>query len=125
MTYAYIVVGAVLGAPLRYFVAGHIQNATASAFPWGTLLVNVTGCLAIGFILGLAEERDVLSREARLLLVTGFLGSYTTFSSFGFETYNLARIGEAARAAGYVGLSVVAGLAAVWLGAGVARVASR
>ena len=83
MTYLYIAVGAVAGAPLRYWVQGRVQDALpGSLFPWGTLVVNVSGCLLIGLVLTLAEEKDVLSREARLLLVTGFLGGYTTFSTF-------------------------------------------
>ncbi len=122
MTYAYIVAGAVVGAPLRYFLGRVVQEATGPGFPWGTLAVNVVGCLAIGFLLSLGEQRDYLSREARLLLVTGFLGSFTTFSAFGWETYDLFKAGDAARAGGNVVLSVALGLGAVWLGAALARI---
>ena len=121
MTYAYIIVGAMAGAPLRYFVQGRVQDATGITFPWGTLVVNVTGCLLIGILLTLAEERDVLSREARLLLVVGFLGSYTTFSTFGWETVALLRDNDIARAAGNVVLSAIGGLLGVWLGIILAR----
>lgn len=121
MTYVYIVAGAVAGAPLRYFVQGRVQDVTTSLFPWGTLVVNVTGCLLIGLLLTLAEERELLSREARLLLVVGFLGSYTTFSTFGWETYALLRDNQLFQASGNVLLSTVAGLLGVWVGTAIGR----
>jgi len=122
VTYAWIIAGAVVGAPLRYFIGTQVQGNSGS-FPTGTLAVNVTGCLLIGLILGLAEERGSLSREARLLLITGFLGSYTTFSAFGWETYSLIRGDDVFRAMSYVLLSVAGGLLAVWAGASLARLA--
>lgn len=121
MTYAYIIAGAVVGAPLRYFLQGRVQDVTPATFPYGTLVVNITGCIVIGLILTLAEDRDVFSRETRLLLVTGFLGSYTTFSTFGYETFALLRDNEVIRASGNVLLSVLAGLLGVWLGSALAR----
>jgi CrcB protein len=78
-------------------------------------------CLLIGLILGFAEVRDSLPREARLLLVTGFLGSYTTFSAFGYETYDLARTDDMFRAVFYVVASVAAGIVAAWAGANISR----
>lgn len=122
MSYFYIVLGAAAGAPLRYFLGSRIQERTGGAFPWGTLLVNVSGCLLIGLILGIAEARGSLAREARFLIVTGFLGSYTTFSAFGWETYSLARADDIARAAANVAASFVLGLAAVWAGTQLGRV---
>lgn len=121
MTYAYIVCGAVLGAPLRYFLGTQVQKLGGGGFPWGTLAVNVSGCFVIGVLATLAERHGWFGREARLLLITGFLGSYTTFSAFGWETYGLARGDEVVRAAAYVLASVAVGLAAVWAGASLAR----
>jgi len=121
VTYAYIVAGAVAGAPLRYFLASRAQAWLGGTFPWGTLLVNLSGCFAIGLLLGLTEGRGALSREARLLLVTGFLGSYTTFSAFGWETYELARGEEMVRAALNVAASVAGGVLACWAGAALVR----
>ena len=124
MNYAWVIAGAVAGAPLRYFVGSRVQSLHWGFLPWGTLAVNITGCLLIGLILGIAEQRDTLSREARLLLVTGFLGSYTTFSAFGWETYDLARSDEVVRAGAYVLVSIAGGLLAVWAGANLARLAA-
>jgi CrcB protein len=120
VTYAWIIAGAVVGAPLRYFVGTRFAVAPGE-FPWWTFVVNVTGCLAIGLVLGLSEERDWLSREARLLLVTGLLGSYTTFSAFGWETYDLMRSDEVVRAALYAAGSVVLGVIATFAGVVIAR----
>jgi fluoride exporter len=116
VTYLYIIAGACAGAPLRYFVGTQVKGGMFGGFPLGTFLVNVTGCLLIGVVLGIAESRDLLSREVRLLLVTGFLGSYTTFSAFGWETYDLIRGDQLALAVSYAALSVAVGLVAVWAG---------
>lgn len=122
MSYVYIVAGACVGAPLRYFVGTHVKAGALGAFPLRTFLVNVTGCLLIGLLMGIAESRDTLTREARLLLVTGFLGSYTTFSAFGWETFDLMRGDELPVAIGYAVASVAVGIAAVWAGAQLARI---
>lgn len=121
MAYLYIALGAVAGAPLRYYLSGKVQDIAPATFPYGTLVVNVTGCLVIGLLLSIAEDRELLSREARLLLVTGFLGSYTTFSTFGWETYELLRDVEFVRTAGNILLSVLGGLFGVWAGSAIAR----
>ncbi len=122
MTYAYIMAGAVVGAPLRYFIGTRFAGAEGG-FPWATFTINVTGCFAIGLLLGLTEERGLLSREARLLLVTGLLGSYTTFSAFGWETLDLLRSEEVLLAALYAAGSVALGILATFAGAAIARLA--
>jgi len=124
VTYAFIVLGAAIGAPLRYFVSLRLQEVTDGNFPIQTLMVNLTGCFAIGVLATLAEERDFLNREARLFLLVGLLGSYTTFSTFGWETISLLRSDEVVRAVEYVALSSIGGLLAVWAGMSVARWAS-
>lgn len=121
VSYLYVALGALVGAPLRFLVGNHVQPLIGGQFPWGTLVVNVTGCFLIGVVAALADRHDWSSGEVRLLLVTGILGSYTTFSSFSFETYYLARSDEALQAGVYVVGSVAVGLAATWVGAQVGR----
>ncbi len=114
--YLYIMGGALLGAPLRYFIGRQVTDATTGGFPFGTVAVNITGCLLIGFIATLTQERHIWNRDAHLLLVVGLLGSYTTFSAFGWETLTLLRDDQVLRAAAYVMMSTLGGLLAVWLG---------
>jgi CrcB protein len=124
VTYLYVIAGAVAGAPLRYFAASQVQGWTNWNFPTGTMFVNVTGCLLIGFIATLAEEREFINREARLLLIAGFLGSYTTFSAFGYETLELLRENHVARAMLNVVVSAALGVLAAWAGMALARMGS-
>jgi CrcB protein len=86
------------------------------------MFVNLTGCLLIGFLATLAEERDAINREARLLLIAGFLGSYTTFSAFGYETLELLRDNLVLRALLNVLLSASIGVLAAWAGMALARI---
>lgn len=114
--------GGFAGSVARYLVAGWAQRlAPGGGFPAGTLVVNVTGCLLIGVLAGLAEERGVLGTEARALLMIGLMGGFTTFSTFGLETINLLRDGEPLAAALNIGASVVLGVLAVWVGLVLAR----
>lgn len=114
--------GGFVGSVARYALGGAVHRlAPAAAFPYGTLVVNVLGCLLVGLVAGLAETRQALSPEARLFLVLGLLGGFTTFSAFGYETLALARDSEALKALANVGLHLVAGLGAAWLGITLAR----
>ncbi|MGY4517021.1 fluoride efflux transporter CrcB [Lysobacter sp. HA18] len=109
--------GGALGAMARHLVGtAMLATSTAWRFPIGTLAVNVSGCLLIGAYAALAEQMPGLNGPARLLLVTGVLGGYTTFSAFGLETMLMLRRGDALLATGYVVASVLFGLAAVWIG---------
>jgi len=109
-----IALGAALGANARYWLGVWFEQRL-SGFPWGTFTVNLSGCLAIGFVLGLTENSE-LGDTTRWLAVTGFLGGYTTFSAFSAETIALLQQGYAGRAAGYVAGSVFGGVAACALG---------
>lgn len=93
---AFVAAGAV-GAPLRYLVDAAIQDRTRGAFPWGTLAVNATGSTVLGFVTGLALY-DGVPDVPRVVLGTGFCGTYTTFSTFAFETLRLAEEGTTAEA---------------------------
>lgn len=110
-------VGGFLGSIARYTLGGWVLHMTAQErFPLSTFTVNVLGCLVVGILAGLAERYDIFGPEARLLLFTGLLGGFTTFSAFGLETVFLFRRGDAGLATGYVVASVLLGIAAVWLG---------
>ena len=113
--------GGFAGAVLRYLASGWVQSASGSpSFPWGTLAVNAAGCLAIGALSYLADTRGIIHPEARLFLIVGVLGGFTTFSAFGNETMNLIRDGENLLAAANVLASVFLCLAAVWTGRAIA-----
>lgn len=109
-------IGGFIGSAMRYLLGGYVQQSSKSIFPYGTLAVNVIGCFVIGFLSQLAENRGAFSSEARAFVFIGILGGFTTFSSFGNETLNLARDGEMLNAFANIGLNVVLGLFAVWLG---------
>ena len=106
-----------MGASLRYIMSGLVQRLDPmGTFPYGTMSVNVLGCLVIGVLGGLADSRHVLGPNARLFIILGVLGGFTTFSSFAFETLALLRDGESLRAGANVFGSVLACLVSVWLG---------
>ncbi|RMX05754.1 fluoride efflux transporter CrcB [Corticibacter populi] len=109
-------IGGFLGSVARYKLGSWLLLSADARFPLGTFVINVTGCLVIGVLAGLAERHAAFTPEAKLFLFTGLLGGFTTFSAFGLETVLLLRRGEPLVATAYVGLSVLLGVAAVWLG---------
>jgi len=110
-------VGGGLGTLLRFLVgAWVVHHYPDEKIPWATLMVNWLGCLVVGLIYGWISDRWLAGFSLRYLLITGFLGGFTTFSAFGMETVFLYRRGELWLAAGYVGASVVGGLILAWMG---------
>src|SRR5215813_6801840 len=100
-----------VGTLARYGLQGFVQVRAGTAFPYGTLLVNLTGCFFLGLLGQITMNRVVLSPDWRLAITVGFFGGYTTFSSFGWETAKMLEDSEWLRATTYVAASVVAGLA--------------
>jgi fluoride exporter len=105
--------GGFIGSVFRYLLAQFVQGKFLSAFPFGTMAVNIIGCFLIGLIFG-ASEKGVLNQEWRLFLATGICGGFTTFSSFSNETVALLRGGQTWYAFSYVAASLIIGLAATF-----------
>jgi CrcB protein len=118
MTYFLVAIGSAMGGTLRFWLSGLIANSIGQTFPWGTLLINVTGSFAIGFFATLSgpEGRILVPGEWRQFFMVGICGGYTTFSSFSLQTLTLAQDGEWEWAGLNIGLSVVLCLVGVWLG---------
>ena len=119
MNYVLVAAGSAIGGVARYYCTGLASRLISETFPWGTLLINVGGSLVIGVLAALATDdgaHPLVAHEARLLLMVGVCGGFTTFSSFSLETLNLARNGDWLAAGGYVIGSVVLCLAVVAAG---------
>jgi len=109
--------GGFLGSISRYAAGGLVHRILENPwFPYGTAAVNILGCFIIGFFGGLMESRQFFTPEIRLFLMVGFLGGFTTFSSFGYETITLARDAQLFAAFSNVLIQLILGLGAVWLG---------
>lgn len=121
MNYLLTFVGGGLGSMTRLAVNTLFSRWLGTAWPFGTLFINVTGSFVIGLFLTLAGERLGLAAAWRYFVATGFLGGYTTFSSFEYETQRLVEVETPWHAAGYVGASVALGFAAAMLGVTLAR----
>jgi fluoride exporter len=106
----WIAVFGAIGTLARYGLQGVVQFRTGSTFPYGTLLINLTGCFLLGLLYQATLNRLVISPDLRLAIGVGFFGGYTTFSSFGWETAKMLEDGEWLSAAAYVTVSVVAGI---------------
>lgn len=121
MQYVAVALGAVLGANLRFLVTTWAADRFGPDFPYGTFLINVSGAFAIGIVLSFLGERVGVSPMWRLFFATGFLGGYTTFSSYAWEVLTLVQDGDWLPAGAYIVGSNVLGFAGVWLGASLAR----
>lgn len=116
--YLWIAIGSAIGGVSRFALSGYVAHHFGETFPWGTLIINVTGSFAIGFFFTLTspDGRVVVGSAGRQFFMTGICGGYTTFSSFSLQTLNLAREGDWMRAGGNVAGSLGLCLLAVWLG---------
>ena len=122
MTILLVGAGGFIGSATRYLVGAWVRSVSGTSWiPYGTLTVNVVGCFLIGLIAGLAESRQFLGAGTRAFIVVGLLGGFTTFSAFGYETIVMVREGHMVAAAANVGLQIVLGLTAVWIGFGVSQ----
>jgi fluoride exporter len=121
VAYLWIALGAVVGASARYFLSGYIARSVSSTFPYGTLLINVSGSLLLGFFLVLTTERILVDVKWRFLVAIGFCGSYTTFSSYAFESFSLLEQGQWLLLTWNVVASNLLCLASVIAGAALAR----
>jgi fluoride exporter len=127
MTYLLVAIGGALGSMMRYGLSGLVMEMAGGTFPYGTMFVNVTGALLIGVLASFAapESRFFLPLSARLFLMTGICGGYTTFSTFSLETFNLLREGEFLPAIANMLLSVAVCVISVWIGYSAVLILSR
>lgn len=116
MTFVLIGLGGFAGAIARYLVDGAIADRTGGGFPWGTLVINVSGSFVLGLLFALSTERAILSAEIRGPVMIGFLGAYTTFSTFMLESWRLVETGSWTAAIANLGGSMILGLVAVVAG---------
>ncbi len=121
--YLLIAIGGALGSVTRYLVGSTVTNRMGTRFPYGTFVINLTACLIIGFFLAAVGRRTEVNPALRFLIPIGFVGAYSTFSTFEWETFVHLQTGDFLIAALYVSLSILLGLLAVWAGVVLARFA--
>jgi fluoride exporter len=122
--YLWIAIGGSLGSLARYWVGSTVGNRMGSRFPYGTFVVNITACVIVGFSLAFLGKRSELNPAWRFLVPIGFLGAYSTFAAFEWETFSSLQTGAFLIAALYVILSLLLGLVGVWCGVLMARAIS-
>ncbi|MGA2372565.1 MAG: fluoride efflux transporter CrcB [Candidatus Korobacteraceae bacterium] len=121
LKYLVVGIGGFLGAVARYAVAAYIGSRFGGRFPYGTFVINMSGCFLVGFIVTLLA-RTTASQYWRYFIPIGFIGAYTTFSTFEYETLRAVQDGQLTTGLLNVALSVVVGFVAVWVGAAIGRV---
>jgi CrcB protein len=122
--YFFIALGGSLGSLARFWVGTAVANRLGTRFPYGTFVINLTACIIVGFALTILGKHAELSPAWRFLIPIGFVGAYSTFSTFEWETFANLQTGAFLIAASYVVLSVLLGLVGVWCGVLIARIAS-
>jgi CrcB protein len=115
-TILYIALGGALGSVLRYLTTIFVSKYWSNHFPLATFIANVLGCFLIGLLIGFLEKNNLANSNLKWFLITGFCGGYTTFSAFGYENYSLFQSNNSLLAFTYIGLSIFAGIFAIWLG---------
>jgi CrcB protein len=122
--YLLVALGGALGSVTRFWVAGTVANRLGTRFPYGTFVINLTACLIIGFSLEYLGQRMELTPAWRYLIPIGFVGAYSTFSTFEWEIFSSLQLGAFLISGLYLCLSVILGLAAVWCGVVLAKAIS-
>ena len=117
----FVGLGGGIGSILRFLTSVLINKYWTHPFPFATFTVNIVGCILIGLFIGLSERYGVLNGDLKFLLITGFCGGYTTFSTFSFENLLLYQNGYYFTLIAYIFLSIVFGLFAVWLGSAISK----
>jgi CrcB protein len=115
-TWLLVAIAGAAGTLLRYVMGGVLARATGGVFPWETFVINALGCLAIGTVAGALDRGALIPPPLRMALMVGFIGGFTTFSTFALETFRLAAASQWAGATAYVLLTNLVGLVAVWVG---------
>jgi CrcB protein len=110
-----------IGTLIRFEVSEIASRRIGESFPWGTLIVNVAGCFLAGFLFYVVQERALVSETMRLTIMVGFLGGFTTFSSFGLQTFTLLKSGQIGLGLLNVAVSNLVGITVVWLGYSIGR----
>lgn len=122
--YLYVALGGALGSLARFWIGSAIGGRMGTRFPYGTFVINITACIIIGFVLTLLGSRTGLNPAWRFLIPIGFVGAYSTFSTFEWEIFSTLRAGAFLTGASYMVLSLVLGLAGIWGGVMIAKAIS-